>query len=130
MESILSIVSLVAVYSIVYVIKSLGSKSADVEAKPLTGEAFPTIEVFEPSVESDTPVMLDAPACPAPAVVREKQNTAPAKKRTIVHSAPHTTCDSGAPVTASAPAGNRLGLKTKSEAKRAFLYSEIFKRKY
>ena len=130
MESILSIVFLVAIYSLVYVIKSLGSKSADVNAKPLTGEASPAIEVLEPSVEPDVLVTFDAPARPVSTIVSEKKDSTAVKRRTNVHTVQRTTTTSAAPVATSAPVGNRVGLKNRFEAKRAFLYSEILKRKY
>ena len=119
MESILSLLLIGAIYSVVYVVKSLRTP-ADKSGAPVFGEAFPTIEVLEPE-------RTDAPA-PQPAKAEYRPVTAMPRKKS-----------DGMPLHAVAPAiaeekpekrERLVRIGNKSEAKRAFLYSEIFNRKY
>lgn len=122
MGSIVSLLVLGAIYSIVYVVKSLGGK----DGGQVFGESFPTVEVLEP--EHDTDAVTQVPPTVAPVRNVEKQrhlkNSASRMPRSIVP--PVAEYKSEEPVKKE-----RLArLSSKSEAKRAFLYSEIFNRKY
>lgn len=86
------------------------------------GEAFPTIE----PVEEEEPFIVEQPR------PRKRKNSAPAprpvQKASVAPSAAVVE-----PLTANeAPAAKkeRFAIKTKSDAKRAIIYSEIFNRKY
>ena len=46
MESVLGVVVLIIIYAVVFVVKSLTSKDAGVEAKPIDGEAFPNFRLL------------------------------------------------------------------------------------
>lgn len=120
MESILSLLLIGAIYSVVYVVKSLRTP-ADKGGAPVFGESFPTIEVLGPE-------RPDAAAVPQPPVAECR--TAPAKPRTRANEpSPRVV----APAVQEEKQGKRerlVKIGNKSEAKRAFLYSEIFNRKY
>lgn len=123
MESILSLLLIGAIYSVVYVVKSLRTP-ADKGGAPVFGESFPTIEVLGP----ERPERPDAAAVPQPPVAEPR--TAPAKPRTRANEpSPRVV----APVMQEEKQEKRERLariNNRSEAKRAFLYSEIFNRKY
>lgn len=115
---------LVAIYAVVFVVRTLGSKDTGVKGTPVTAvlkESFPEIDVpdiddSEYLVNEDsgkvkirrcTGSLPKENAVPAPAVENEKEQAAePAKSK------------------------GDFSLKSRSEAKRAFVYSEIFNRKY
>lgn len=86
------------------------------------GEAFPTIE----PVEEEEPFVVEQPR------PRKRKNSAPAprpvQKASVAPSA--TVAQSPAPKEAPAAQKERFAIKTKSDAKRAIIYSEIFNRKY
>lgn len=86
------------------------------------GEAFPTIE----PVEEKEPFVVERPR------PRKRKNSAPAprpvQKASVAPSAAVT--QSPAPKEAPAAQKERFAIKTKSDAKRAIIYSEIFNRKY
>ena len=75
------------------------------------GEAFPTIE----PVEEKEPFVVEQPR------PRKRKNSAPA---------PRPVQKASAPKEAPAAQKERFAIKTKSDAKRAIIYSEIFNRKY
>lgn len=86
------------------------------------GEAFPTIE----PVEEEESFVVERPR------PRKRKNSAPAprpvQKASVAPSAAVTP--SPAPKEAPAAQKERFAIKTKSDAKRAIIYSEIFNRKY
>ena len=117
MGSIVAILVFGAIYSIVYVVKSLASSPG--EDKQVFGESFPTVDILEP-VQDDSVNELPIAVQPAPA-------KSPAQKRRDVDRSPQTH----SPVAQEVEKKERLvKLGNKTEAKRAFLYSEIFNRKY
>ena len=119
MESIISLLVIGAIYSVVFVVKNLGGKEG---GKPF-GESFPTIDVLEPENETATPA--SQVIVPADTVGKQK----PRNKSTV--QTQHTTTTTPAnKVAEPAREGRLVKLGCKSEAKRAFLYSEIFNRKY
>lgn len=133
MESLISLVVLGVVYSVIYVVKSMLSRSEDVVASPMTGEAFPQVDVLEPSDDAGQSYVYEEPkqsATTQPAPVQAK------KKEFIPHKHPvnvqRATPD--LPPVPTVMSGNRkenrFNLSGKSEARRAFIYSEIFNRKY
>ena len=124
MGSLFSILVIGAVYAVVYVVKSLRATPGD-NAGRVFGESFPTIEVLENEQEYVSPVQSASTQVSSPSTV---------SGRVIQKSSVHTT-EKNAP---SAPPekdvkpddGRLVKHSSKSEAKRAFLYSEIFNRKY
>lgn len=117
MGSLVSLLVLGAIYAITYVVKNLGGK----EDGRSFGESFPTIEVLEPELPEATAVQQH------PVVER---HAAPAKSRTRVN---EPSLRVVAPAVKEEKQGKRerlVKIGNKSEAKRAFLYSEIFNRKY
>lgn len=84
------------------------------------GEAFPAIEPVE------EPFVVEQPR------PRKRKNSAPAlrpvQKASVAPSA--AVAPSPAPKEAPAAPKERFAIKTKSDAKRAIIYSEIFNRKY
>ena len=120
MGSIVSLLVLGAIYSVVFVVKNLGGKEG---GKPF-GESFPTIDVFEPESETATP----ASQVVVPTRTVETQRPC---NNSVVHT-PNSTATTTPANKLAEPAreGRLVKLGNKSEAKRAFLYSEIFNRKY
>ena len=132
MGSLVSLLVLGAIYSIVYVVKNL--TSAPAEGKKIFGEGFPEVEVLEPQPEFVAP----APQATSgkrfskpkqqPCGKGEKGAAKPLPQPQPVRPVVEEKC---APEKSEAAADGRLvRLNSKSEAKRAFIYSEIFNRKY
>lgn len=118
MESIIAIVILGIVYSIVFTLRSAMSKNADVKARPVMQEAFPQIEILE----------SEEPADNVTQVVEQTRVGKAASRGAISVNRPLAVSE-----TSSIPFQSkekRFRLKGKTEAKRAFIYSEIFNRKY
>lgn len=88
----------------------------------IMGEAFPTIEL----VEEDEPIVVEQPR------PRKRKNRAPAPRPVQTASAASSAAVTPSPAAKEAPAPQkeRFAIKTKSDAKRAIIYSEIFNRKY
>lgn len=86
------------------------------------GEAFPTIE----PVEEEEPFVVEQPR------PQERKKTAPASRSVRKTSAAPSAAVAPSPAPKEAPAAQkeRFAIKTKSDAKRAIIYSEIFNRKY
>ena len=113
METVLSLVVIAVIYSVVFVVKSLTSKNPGVEAKPMMGEVFPEIKIYGERLPQ-----------------HEEAPVRPVKKNVKMETAAKQPA---APVAVPAAEKKELGryaIKGKSEAKRAFIYSEIFNRKY
>ena len=118
MGSIVAILVFGAIYSIVYVVKNIASPSNG-GGSQVFGENFPTVEILEPVPEE--PVKAE------PAVVPPALKTKAWQKKQAADRAPQTK----SPVAQEPEKKERLvRLAGKTEAKRAFLYSEIFNRKY
>ncbi|MBQ8336675.1 MAG: hypothetical protein IJY44_04005 [Bacteroidaceae bacterium] len=124
MEGILYVVVIFIIYSIVYVVKAVSSKNADVKGTPYIEEAFPVIEVVKkelPSVEPQENVRTEAPKM----VVKENKNAKKERSHSIV------TAESKPQEAKSAEKRERLvSLRSKSAAKRAIIEAEILNRKY
>ena len=131
MGSLVSLLLFGAIYAVVYVVKNL-APSGGKDAK-VFGEEFPEVEVLEPQPEfvapkpekttgkrsSGTRQKRGGASKPVPQPQPQPQR--PVEKKTAAHGQ-----DDEKPA-----AESRLGrLNNKSEAKRAFIYSEIFNRKY
>lgn len=116
MSSIVSILVLGAIYSIIFVVKSLRSNPEKGNGS-VFNEGFPVIEVLEPETEYTSPV----------ASAKEFK-----EKAECVERAPQTVEPGVAERETDEKAGDGrlVKLNSKSDAKRAFLYSEIFNRKY
>lgn len=118
MEYVISVVAFVIVSSLFYVVRSLVSRP-DVKGKPVLGEAFPRIDVLEPLPAKNSAPLLSKPALQPNAaeetkeVVPVQEPVAAIKEKPKSHKKP-----------------DRISLSDKSEAKKAFIYSEVFKRKY
>ena len=119
MESIISLLVIGAIYSVVFVVKNLGGKEG---GKPF-GESFPTIDVLEQDAEPATHV--SQVIVPADIVGKQKP-----RNKSSVQTQHTTTTTPANKVAEPAREGRLVKLGSKSEAKRAFLYSEIFNRKY
>ena len=114
METILSLLAIGVVYSVVFVIKSIFSKNPGVEAKPMMSEVFPEIKDYEQvfAQEDITPQRKERPVDKARGDFEKK----PLEE--VV-----TTVD-------KKREHKRFSISGKSEARRAFIYSEILNRKY
>lgn len=123
-ESIIAVVVLVIVYSVSFIIKTL-SKKGEVTVKPLSKEPFPTIEVLEPSEGYST---ITESSCGT----LQSASAAGSKQKIIARSAQRTISNvkETAPSVTKHKQGKGIAMKSLSDAKRAFIYSEIFNRKY
>ena len=142
MGSLVSLLVLGAIYSIVYVVKNLGSSTGD--GKQVFGESFPEVEVLEPAPVPEF-------VAPAPEKTSKKRSSRAKQKRVWSggtsgsvpqpHPQPQPQPRPVQPVAAEIPVPEKsegeaaakerlVRLHGKSEAKRAFIYSEIFNRKY
>ena len=143
MEAVLFIVVAAFLYSMLHVVKSLASKDAGVDAKPVAGEVFPTIEVFNEEPEVVAPSIPELPkrknglrplAVPPPEVVAPSM-PGPSKIKNVLRPSAATPppVDGGdeKPGHAEQSVNGKLArLSERSEAKTAFIYSELFNRKY
>ena len=152
METIVSLLVLGAIYLVSYVMKSLSASPGEEGGKSIFGEGFPTIEVLEPEQEYEheqEPLPVPEPKpepmfepqprieVPRPTVV-PKAYSAPTPRAEYVPAIERTTTvlsQTSVPAQAmetEKPARRErlVALNSKSEAKRAFIYSEIFNRKY
>lgn len=113
MEVVLSLVVIGIIYSVVFLVKSLLAKNPGVEAKPLMTEVFPEINMYEQQTDADeTPVSQ-----------KEKKNIKQAGLQKPIEKPVETKID-------EVVKHKRFSINNKSEAKQAFIYSEIFNRKY
>ena len=134
MGSLISLLLLGAIYSIVYVVKTLRT-TPEKDGGQLFGESFPTIEVLEPEQEKESvfpvePPVAEPAASPAatPKVKAPHRGASSRRPSNSVQTMAQEKKDTGLE---SVPRhGAAVKLNSKSEAKRAFLYSEIFNRKY
>lgn len=117
MGTIISLVIFGAVYCFIYIAKNFSP--APKEEGMTFGENFPTVEILEP--------VLEEPVKAEPSVVQHAPAKAVVQKRPDVDRSPQTRSPE---VPVSAKKERLVRLNSKSEAKRAFLYSEIFNRKY
>lgn len=117
-----SLFILVALGAVAFVIKALGSRDADVKGTPIfPKEAFPEIEM--PVLDKSEYLVTDA-------LEKEKNhkhvNPSTKYKRTSVPSVENKKEQ----ISEVAKNKSDFSLRNKSEAKRAFVYSEILNRKY
>ena len=121
MDTIIYLLVLGAVYLVVYVVKSLSS-TAGSEGRKVFTESFPTIEILETEKSERVPRSVVTPpeySFKEPLPQKSSERAKPAAAQAAEKSA------------AACGKGERLvRLNNKSEAKRAFLYSEIFNRKF
>ena len=112
METVLSLVAIGIIYSVVFLVKSLWAKNPGVEAKPLS-EVFPEIKMYEQHAGADE----------IPVPQKEKVNVKPVRMSKPIEKPVEKKVD-------EVVKHKRFSISNKSEAKRAFIYSEIFNRKY
>lgn len=133
MEDIFPLLAVAIIYAVTYVLKKSFS-NGDQEL----GEAFPPIEVLGSGEETDVPDAGDS-AVPSDtgrvATSSHQRSTAPYSETRRADEGRRVTddADNVAHAVHAAHAENRekrFSIKGKSEAKRAFIYSEIFGRKY
>ena len=125
MGSLISLLVLGAIYSIVYVVKRLSPPMDG--GKQVFGEAFPEIEIPEPQPEYVAPAHEAAPERhPSKPERKARGASQPQPVRPVA--AEEAAFDKNEEKQATGERFVRLG--NKSEAKKAFIYSEIFKRKY
>ena len=125
METIVSLLVLGAIFLITYVVKSLSTSQGD-GGKQVFGEGFPTIEILEPEQKVSRPsVAPRVSTIPTSHVERSPQF----KKESA--QSPRVASNIQLPKNEDpAKHGYSVALNNKSDAKRAFIYSEIFNRKY
>jgi hypothetical protein len=125
MGSLISLLVLGAIYSIVYVVKRLSPPQDG--GKQVFGEAFPEIEMQEPQPEYVAPAREAVPERhPSKPERKHRGASQPQPVRPVA--AEEAAFDKNEEKQATGERFVRLG--NKSEAKKAFIYSEIFKRKY
>ena len=107
---------LVAVYMVVFVLRGMMSKHADVKGTPVTSEVFPKIEVYNP-IESD-----NNEASGNSKVVGTSKKKVVLRNESSVVETPQAVSKKEDKV--------KILLKSRSEAKRAFIHAEILNRKY
>lgn len=125
MGSLISLLVLGAIYSIVYVVKRLSPPQDG--GKQVFGEAFPEIEMPEPQPEYVAPAREAAPER-RPSKPERKPRGASQPQPVRPVAAEEAAFDKNEEKQATGERFVHLG--NKSEAKKAFIYSEIFKRKY
>ena len=125
MGSLISLLVLGAIYSIVYVVKRL-SPPQDGE-KQVFGEAFPEIEMPEPQPEYVVLAREVAPEGHPSKPERKPRGASQPQPVRPVAAGDEAFDKNDGKQTAGKPL---VHLGNKSEAKKAFIYSEIFKRKY
>ena len=128
-EKIVVILAIGGVLLLKYVVRSLSVGKPN-ENGPVLGDAFPTIEVMQP----EEPVTVNRPeqmrsAMPSTAKVVSKS------KSQLIGNVGRPSNPTAVPQSASSDEkkekhGKLVALNSKSETKRAFIYSEIFNRKY
>ena len=121
MGTIISLVIFGAVYCFIYIAKNFSP--APKEEGMTFGENFPTVELLEPAEEPAG----EEPLKEMPTVAQSAPAKAVVQKRPDVDRSPQTRSPE---VLVPAKKERLIRLNSKSEAKRAFLYSEIFNRKY
>lgn len=125
MESLIPLLVFGMIYAVVHIIKATLPGNEDVEAEPVTEEYSAEPDEYEAEYEQVPRQVIYVELEPKPKK-RMPKRTVPSKKEPV-----RTT--SGAPVQQEAEKETqkeRITIKSGSEAKRAFIYSEIFNRKY
>ena len=113
------------IYAVVHIIKATLPGNEDVEAEPVTEVYSAEPDEYEAEYEQVPRQVIYVEPEPKPKK-RTPKRTVPGRKEAV-----RTT--SGAPVLQEAEKETqkeRITIKSGSEAKRAFIYSEIFNRKY
>ena len=127
MESLIPLHVFGMIYAVVHIIKATLPGNEDVEAEPVTEEYSAEPDEYGPEFEQAPQQVIYVEPEPKPKPKkRMPKRTVPSKKEPV-----RTT--SGAPVQQKAEKETqkeRITIKSGSEAKRAFIYSEIFNRKY
>lgn len=121
MGTIISLVIFGAVYCFIYIAKNFSPVPK--EEGMAYGENFPTVEILEPAEV----LAGEEPVKEVPTVVQPAPAKVAVQKRPDVGRSPQTRSPE---VQVPAKKERLVRLDSKSEAKRAFLYSEIFNRKY
>ena len=125
MESLIPLLVFGMIYAVVHIIKATLPGNEDVEAEPVTEEYSTEADEYEPEFEQAPPQVIYVEPEPKPKKKMPKR-TVPNKKVSV-----RTT--EGGPVLHEVEKDTkkeRITIKSGSEAKRAFIYSEIFNRKY
>lgn len=127
METVISLLVLGAIYLVSYVMKSLSASQSEEGGSPVFGDGFPTIEILQPETnersEVSRPAKISTVNAPEVGAVRRKDRVAARLAQT---DSMVKTDEKEVPV----KRGRLVALNSKTEAKRAFIYSEIFNRKY
>lgn len=127
MESLIPLLVFGMIYAVIHIIKATLPGNEDVEAEPVTEEYSAEPDEYGPEFEQAPKQVIYVEPEPKPKPKkRMPKRTVPSKKEPV-----RTT--SGAPVQQEAEKETqkeRITIKSGSEAKRAFIYSEIFNRKY
>ena len=127
MGSLVSLLVLGAIYTVVYVVKRLSPPQDG--GKQVFGEVFPEIEMPEPQPEYVAPAREAAPEGRSSKPERKPRGASQPQPQPVRPvAAEETAFDKNEEKQATGERFVRMG--NKSEAKKAFIYSEIFKRKY
>lgn len=113
---------IIGAYLVYYVIKSLISNHSDVKGTPIGGEVFPGIDIYN-QTDSDTADEYSGGA------KNENINRKVAKRATVKEK-PHKTVPDTQEATDNKDEKAKISLKSRTEAKRAFIHAEILNRKY
>ena len=114
------VVILVALYIVISALRSLKSKNSDVQGAPINGEIFPKIDVYNQMEPQES---YECIGNPGPAAVKSKpKKKIVQEKISKIAATPETVTDKDET--------KKILLKSRSEARRAFIHSEILKRKY
>ena len=125
MESIISLVVFGTIYAVVYIIKAALSGNKDVEEESVTEEYSTEADEYGPVFEQAPTQVIYVEPEPKP---KKKM-----PKRTVTNKKDSVRTTEGGPVLHEVEKDTkkeRITIKGSSEAKRAFIYSEIFNRKY
>lgn len=118
MSAFVLAIILVVGYSVVSVVKSLLSDHSDVKGTPVSGEVFPKIDIYnseEPDVYIEKPVT---------------QAAKPDVKKKVLKKVESRGATTASEVTVETENKEKISLRNRSEAKRAFIHAEILNRKY
>ena len=129
METIVSLLVLGAIFLITYVVKSLSTSQGD-GGKQVFGEGFPTIEILEPEQEPEQKVSRPSVAPRVSTIPTSHVERSPQFKKEPAQSPRVASNIQLLKNEDPAKHGYSVALNNKSDAKRAFIHSEIFNRKY
>jgi hypothetical protein len=124
MDALISLMIAALIYSVVYVVKKNFSVAQETAAAPVVDEDFPKDSILQSDSATPDSVLSEEFAREKPV----KRSRPQEYSRVPGNKEYRSTVDQSAGKVASKE--KRFGFSDKSEAKRAFIYSEILNRKY